>query len=72
MEKAANDNQPRLMAPKEAAQATSLSRSLLTLMAAEGQFPHPVKLGERRIAFVRAEVEAWIDERIANRAQVAA
>jgi prophage regulatory protein len=63
----ANDNHPRLMAPKEAAAATSLSRTLLTLMAAEGQFPKPVPLGERRIAYVRREVEAWIDERIAAR-----
>ncbi|MHA6731088.1 helix-turn-helix transcriptional regulator [Devosia sp. A369] len=65
---AANDNAPRLMAPKEAALATSLSRPLLTLMASEGQFPSPVRLGERRIAFVRAEVDAWIDARIAARA----
>lgn len=65
---AANDNQPRLMAPKEAAVATSLSRPLLMLMAEEGQFPKPVRLGERRIAFVRAEVETWIDEKIAARA----
>lgn len=72
MEKAANDNQPRLMAPKEAAEATSLSRTLLTLMAAEGQFPQPVKLGERRIAFVRSEVESWIDAKIAGRAAYAA
>lgn len=57
----------RLMSPKEAAFATSLSRPLLTLMAAEGQFPCPVRLGERRIAFVRAEVDAWIDSRIAAR-----
>lgn len=64
---AANDNVPRLMAPKDAAIATSLSRSLLTLMANEGQFPKPVALGERRQAYVRAEVEAWIDSRIAAR-----
>lgn len=69
---AANDNEkPRLMSPKEAAAATSLSRSLISLMAEEGQFPSPVPLGVRRIAFVRAEVEAWIDGRIASR-QVAA
>lgn len=66
----ANDNVPRLMAPKEAAAATSLSRPLLTLMATEGHFPQPVRLGERRIAFVRAEVEAWIDARINARAAV--
>jgi prophage regulatory protein len=66
---AANDNQPaRLMSPKEAATETSLSRPCLTLMSAEGQFPKPVRLGERRIAYVRAEVEAWIDSRIAARA----
>lgn len=59
---------PRLISPKDAAVATSLSRPLLSLMAAEGEFPKPVRLGERRIAFVRAEVEAWIDARIAARA----
>ena len=65
----ANDNKPRLMAPKEAAAATSLSRTLLTLLAAEGQFPAPVRLtAGRRTAYVRAEVEAWIDARIAARA----
>lgn len=61
------DDKPRLMSPKDAAIATSLSRPLLSLMAAEGEFPKPVRLGERRIAFVRAEVEAWIDQRIAAR-----
>jgi Predicted transcriptional regulator len=61
------DDKPRLMSPKDAAIATSLSRPLLSLMAAEGEFPKPVRLGERRIAFVRAEVEAWIDARIAAR-----
>ncbi|WP_449396274.1 helix-turn-helix transcriptional regulator [Devosia riboflavina] len=64
----ANDNAPRLMTPKEAATATSLSRPLLTLLAAEGEFPKPIQLTERRIAFVRAEVESWIDARIAGRA----
>lgn len=62
-----NDNKPRLVAPKDAALLTSLSRPLLTLMSASGEFPRPVKLGERRIAYVRAEVEAWIDQRIAGR-----
>nr|WP_287172331.1 AlpA family phage regulatory protein [Mesorhizobium sp.] len=56
------------MAPKEVALATSLSRPLLSLLAAEGKFCQPVKLGERRIAYVRAEVEAWIDSRINARA----
>lgn len=57
-----------LMAPKEAAAATSLSRTYLQMMAENGHFPKPVRLGERRIAYVRAEVEAWIADRIARRA----
>lgn len=63
-----NDNKPPLMAPKEAATATSLSRTLLRLMGEAGHFPKPVELGPRRIGYVRAEVEAWIAERIARRA----
>lgn len=54
-----NDNIPRLMSPKEAAAATTMSRVLLTMMAKEGKFPCPVKIGAKRIAYVRAEVEAW-------------
>ena len=65
---AANDNKPRLMSPKEAAAATTMSRVLLTLMSKECRFPAPVLVGERRQAYVRAEVEAWIDSKIAARA----
>lgn len=65
--KADNDNRPRLMAPKEAAAATSLSRTLLKLMADAGEFPQPVKLGERRIGYLREEVDEWIDTRVAAR-----
>lgn len=67
MNPSANDNAPRLMAPKDAALATSLSRTLLALMADAGEFPAPVRLGERRVAYVRAEVNAWIDARIGSR-----
>ncbi|GAU85170.1 AlpA family transcriptional regulator [Bosea sp. BIWAKO-01] len=60
------------MSPKEAAQQTSLSRQLLGLMARAGQFPAPVQLGERRTAYVRAEVVTWISDRIAARSVRAA
>lgn len=61
------DNRPRLMSPKEVSEATTMSRVLLMMMAKEGQFPAPVKIGVKRIAYVRAEVDNWINERIANR-----
>lgn len=65
--KADNDNRPRLMTPAEAAIATTFSRAMLSIMASDGRFPQPVEIGERRIAYVRAEVESWIDGRIAAR-----
>lgn len=59
--------EPVLMSPKEAAQVTTMSRVLLSMMAKEGKFPTPVKLGAKRIAYVRAEVEAWIAAKIEGR-----
>ena len=34
-----------------------------------GDFPTRVHLGACRVAWVAEEVEAWIEERVANRAQ---
>ena len=36
-------------------------------LEAAGQFPQRVRLGACRVAWVSEEVQAWIDERIANR-----
>ena len=64
---AANDNLPPIISIKTAATMTSLSRPAINSLRAAGQFPAAVQLGERRIGFVRAEVMAWIEERIAAR-----
>lgn len=32
-----------------------------------GKFPKPIKLGVQRIAYVEAEIDAWIAQRIAER-----
>ncbi len=63
----ANDNAV-LVSLNDAARMTSLSRSMLNRYREQGRFPVAVTLGERRIAFVRSEVAAWIAERIAARA----
>lgn len=64
----ANDNQPpALISMNEAVRATSLSRTMLNKYRAEGRFPASVPLGDRRFAFVRSEVNAWISDRIAQR-----
>ncbi|EAV7503857.1 AlpA family transcriptional regulator [Salmonella enterica] len=33
----------------------------------EGRFPQPVKTGFRSVAWVESEVDAWIEQRIAER-----
>lgn len=48
---------------------TGLKRSTLFAKVAAGQFPKPCKLGERASAWVLAEVQQWIEGRIAARAQ---
>ncbi|WP_338057092.1 helix-turn-helix transcriptional regulator [Sinorhizobium fredii] len=52
----------------EVCEATSLSRAMINKLRARGRFPVAVSLCERRVAFLRSEVEQWIDERIAARA----
>lgn len=65
-----NDNQPRLVSLNDACKLTSLSRTSINRLRTVGLFPQAVPLGEKRVAFVRSEVEAWIKERIAGRRQL--
>lgn len=49
--------------------STGLSRSHIYALAKKGEFPKPVKLTERSSAWVEAEVQKWIESRIAMRNQ---
>lgn len=62
-----NDNHV-LISLNDACDMVSLSRTAINKMRKAGKFPEAVELGERRIAFVRAEVVAWVEARIAARA----
>ena len=57
----------RLMRLKEVIEATGLSRPTIYKWMALGLFPIPVHLGERAVAWVSDETEAWILERIEDR-----
>lgn len=43
------------------------SRSQLSRRIREGTFPKPVQLGLQRVAWVESELDAWIEQRIAQR-----
>lgn len=62
-----NDNIPTLVSLNDACRMTSMSRTMLNRYRAEGRFPVAVELGDRRIAFVHAEVTAWIAAKISAR-----
>lgn len=59
--------EPILISLNDAAKLTSMSRSMLNRYRAEGRFPVAVDLGDRRVAFVRAEVIEWIQQKIGAR-----
>lgn len=46
---------------------TGLSRSEIYRRAQSGDFPSPIKLGERASAWDSREVDRWIADRIAER-----
>ena len=43
------------------------SRPHLYRLIKMGKFPRPVKLGENRVAFVEAEIDSYIESKIAER-----
>ena len=59
---------PALVSLKDVVRLTSLSRSMVNRYRVEGRFPAAVPLGERRVAFVRAEVDKWVRDKMAARA----
>ena len=46
---------------------TGLSRSTIYERISAGDFPKPVKVGQRAIAFAEAEVDAWARQRLEAR-----
>jgi prophage regulatory protein len=64
--------QPSLVSLNGVCEITSLSRTMINRLRAEGKFPRAVEAGDRRIAFVREEVHAWVKARISDRDSKAA
>ncbi|PND26790.1 AlpA family phage regulatory protein [Sinorhizobium sp. M4_45] len=58
---------PVLISLNDVCRLTSLSRTAVNRWRALGLFPAAVPLGDKRVAFVRSEVEAWIQARIGER-----
>jgi prophage regulatory protein len=62
----------RLLRLPNVLQRVALGRSQVYALVGAGKFPRPVHLGERTVAWVEREVDAWIASRIAERESCAA
>lgn len=58
---------PNLLSMTQVCKLTTLSRTIINKRRIAGTFPAAVSIGEKRIAFVEAEVRAWILERMNSR-----
>ena len=45
---------------------TGLSRSSIYLRISKGDFPASISLGDRAVGWLEADVDQWLDERIAD------
>ncbi|ASD89259.1 AlpA family phage regulatory protein [Salmonella enterica] len=63
MEKLNNQNdKPTLITAREALKRVHRSKSWLYTRLSKGEFPNPVRVGDRAISFVESEVEDWIQK----------
>ncbi|AMM84138.1 AlpA family phage regulatory protein [Martelella sp. AD-3] len=60
----------RFLSLAQVCEMTSLSRTQINNYRNDGRFPQAVPLGMKRLAFVKAEVVAWMEKRIAERLNV--
>jgi prophage regulatory protein len=59
----------RFMRLPEVIHTTGLSRSTLYDLISRQQFPAQISLGGKNVAWLASEIESWMNDRIAARAQ---
>lgn len=57
-------DRPRLIRLPEVLNRVGLSRSTVYNRVSTGSFPAPIKLGEKSVAWLEADVDAWIHDRV--------
>lgn len=57
----------RVLRLPEVISKTGLSRTTLYTMSKTGQFPLSISLGGKAMGWIEAEIDAWIEDRMAAR-----
>jgi prophage regulatory protein len=63
---------PTLQRIKQVIQRTGVSRSMLYSLMARGEFPKPVKISARAVAWDSHAVTAWIESRLLQQTSLSA
>ena len=57
----------RILRLPEVCQATGLKRAMIYRLQQRKRFPQSVKITDHAVGWIDAEVQAWLDERVAAR-----
>jgi len=57
-------NEHRLIRIHAVMKLTGLARSTIYHLMKDNEFPKPIKIGDRAVAWLLEEIEAWIDHKI--------
>jgi prophage regulatory protein len=63
-------SRPTLIRLKQVLARTGMSRSTIYSYMRDGRFPEPVSISTRCVAWIEAEVDRWISDRIATHRNV--
>jgi prophage regulatory protein len=58
---------PELIVTDEIAQRIPYSQTQLRRLEAKGSFPKRIRIGANRVAWVRAEIDQWVEARMNSR-----
>ena len=61
---ATSENPPCFLRLPQVKQRTALSRSSIYAKIARGEFPPPISLGARAVAWLDDEITKWISDRV--------
>lgn len=53
----------RMVSLRGVKEATSLGKSTIYRLIADRKFPRPVKVSERRVAWLESDLQSWLDGR---------
>lgn len=53
----------RILSLRTVREATSLGKSTIYRLIADDKFPRPVRISERRVAWLESDLQTWLDGR---------